>query len=64
MNIDNKIGAKEAILFILIVTINKIILNLPKSIIRSTSTGAIVNLILTGLIVIFFVLIVSCLFKN
>ncbi len=64
MNLENKIGTREAILFILIVTINKIILNLPKSIIKETSTGAIVNLLLTGAIVLLFVIIVASLFKN
>lgn len=64
MNLENKIGTREAILFILIVTINKIILNLPKSIIKETSTGALVNLLLTGAIVLLFVIIVASLFKN
>ena len=59
MRLDNRIGKREAIYFILIVVINKIILNLPKLIIKDTSTGAIVNLLVTGLLAILLTLFIS-----
>lgn len=64
MRLDNRIGKREAIYFILIVVINKIILNLPKLIIKDTSTGAIVNLLVTGLLAILLTLFISYLFKK
>ena len=48
MDSDNKIGKKEAIYFLLILIINQIILNIPKTIIQTTSTGSILNLIEVG----------------
>ena len=64
MNSDYKITKSEAILFILIVIVNKIILNLPKEIIKSTGTGAIVNIAVTGILALILVIILSYLFKK
>ncbi len=64
MNSDYKIGKIEAIFLILIVMINKIILNLPKTIIRTTGTGALVNILFTGFIAIIFVILIIYLFKK
>lgn len=64
LNFNNKLGVKEAVFFILIVVINKIILNLPKSIIKQASTGAILNIIEVGIIVLVITYIVSLLFKS
>ena len=47
-----KIGKTEAILLILIVMINKILLNIPKEIIRQSQTGAPINLIDTPILAI------------
>lgn len=61
---EYKLKKTEAIFFILILTINKIILNLPKLIIKQSFSGAIVNLLYTGLIAIFLAYLISCLFKR
>ena len=49
-NQSYKLETVQAIFFILIVMINKIILNLPKKIIQSTNSGALLNTIYTGII--------------
>ncbi len=64
MNNNSKLGTTQAVLFILIVMINKIILNFPKKIILDTGTGSLVNLIYIGIIVILFCLLLSKLFKK
>ena len=64
MNSNSKIGKREAIFFILIVMINKIILNLPKSIIQTTGTGALINILFIGFLALLFVFLLSYLFKK
>ena len=49
-NHSYKLETVQAIFFILIVMTNKIILNLPKRIIQSTNSGALLNTIYTGVI--------------
>lgn len=61
---EHKIGNIEAIALILTVMVNHIILNLPKSIIQSTSSGAIINVIFVSLVVLGIVYLISQLFKN
>ena len=64
MNSDYKISKLEAIFLILIVMINKIILNVPKSIIRLTGTGSLVNIIFVGALALILVILIVKLFKN
>ncbi|MBR3133424.1 MAG: GerAB/ArcD/ProY family transporter [Clostridia bacterium] len=64
MNSDYKLTKLEAIIFILIVIVNKIILNLPKEILKATGTGAVVNILAVGIIALLFVIILSYLFKK
>ena len=59
-----KIGKTEAILLILIVMINKILLNIPKEIIRQSKTGAPINLIYTTILAILITLLICKLFKK
>jgi len=47
MDSKNTLGKKEAIYFVLIVIINKIILNLPKIIIQDVSSGSIVSILIS-----------------
>lgn len=61
---EQKIGNIEAIALILTVMINHIILNLPKSIIASTSSGAILNVIFISIIALIIVYFISKLLKN
>lgn len=61
---DRKIGNIEAIALILTVMINHIILNLPKNIINSTSSGAIMNVIFISIIAIVIALFICKLLKN
>jgi len=61
---ENKIGNIEAIALILTVMINHIILNLPKSLIQSTSSGAIVNVIFISLLALGIVALICQLLKN
>lgn len=49
---NKKIGNLEAIALVITVIVNHIILNLPKSIITSTSSGAIMNVIFIALVAI------------
>lgn len=64
MNSEYKISKTEAILFMLIIIVNKIILNLPKEIIKSSGSGALVNIIITGLLALLLVFLLSYLFKK
>lgn len=64
MNSDYKLTKIEAIMFLLIIIINKIILNLPKEIIKSTGTGAIANIITNGAIVLIIVIFISYLYQK
>lgn len=59
-----KIGKAEAICTICIIMVNRIILNLPYSIFKTTGSGSLINLIYIGLIGFGFVLIVNKLFKK
>ena len=59
-----KIEKTEAILLILIVMINKILLNIPKEIIRQSQTGAPINLIYTTILAILITLLICKLFKK
>ena len=64
MDSDNKIGKKEAIYFLLILIINQIILNIPKTIIQTTSTGSILNLVEVGFLAFIISIIIYKCFKN
>lgn len=61
---EHKIGNIEAIALILTVMINHIIFNLPKEIIHSTSSGAIINVIFITLIAFILVYLIGQLLKN
>lgn len=63
MNNNYKIGKVEAIFAISIIMVNRIILNLPYSILENTGTGSIINLLYVGTIGLFFVLLINKLFK-
>ncbi len=59
-----KIGSIEAIFFVLIVITNKIILNIPKTIISSCGTSAWINVIFISIFAILFTLLIVKLFKR
>ncbi len=61
---ERKIGNIEAIALVLTVMINHIILNLPKSIIQSTSSGSVVNVIFITLVALGIVYLICNLLKN
>ena len=61
---DKKIGNIEAIALVITIMINHIILNLPKSIIQSTSSGAIINVIFVSLVALLIVYLICQLLKN
>lgn len=61
---NKKIGNIEAIALIITIMINHIILNLPKDIIQSTSSGAIINVIFISIIALLIVYLISKLLKN
>lgn len=61
---NNKITKIEAIFLILIVMLNRIILNLPYSIIEVTKTGTPIGLIYIGIIGFLIVIIINKLFKK
>lgn len=61
---NNKITKVEAIFLILIVMVNRIILNLPFSIIEVTKSGSPINLIYIGIIGLFIVIIINNLLKK
>lgn len=60
----SKIGSIEAIAFIVIIILNNIVLNLPKSILKSCGSSSILNVIYIAILVIIFLFIVFKLFKN
>ena len=64
MTNNYKIQKYEAICIILIVMVNKLILNVPFYLINLVGTGAIINLLYIGFIGLFFVFILNHLFKN
>ena len=49
---NQKIGNIEAIALIITIMVNHIILNLPKSIIQSTCSGAILNVLFISLVAV------------
>ena len=59
-----KIGKLEAIFLILIVMMNKILLNVPKEIIKQAKTGAPINIIYTTIIAILIAFVIVKLFKK
>lgn len=61
---NNKITKIEAIFLILIVMVNRIILNLPYEIIGTTKTGTPINLIYIGIIGLLFVISINKLFEK
>lgn len=64
MNTLTKIGTLEAIAFMIIVMINRLILNNPKEIIENVGTSAWLNVIVISILAIIFVLIICKLYKN
>lgn len=64
MNNITKIGTFEAISFLVIVMINRIILNNPKEIVDSVGASAWINVIVISVVAILFVLVISKLYKN
>ena len=64
MNNNYKIGKVEAIFAISIVMVNRIIFNLPYSILENTGTGSVLYLIYIGIIGLALVLIINKLFKT
>ena len=64
MNNITKIGTFEAISFLVIVMINRIILNNPKEIIDNVGASAWINVIVISIVAIIFVLIISKLYQN
>ncbi len=61
---EQKIGNIEAVALILTIMVNHIILNLPKSIIKQSSSGAIINTIFITLVALVIVYAISHLLKN
>ncbi len=61
---NHKVGKFEAIFLVLIVMMNKILLNLPKEIIKQSQTGAPINIIFVGIIAILIAIFISNLFKK
>lgn len=64
MNTITKIGTFEAIGFMIIVMINRLILNNPKEIIENVGTSSWLNVIVISVIAVIFVLIICKLYKN
>lgn len=64
MDTNNTLSLKDAIFFTLIVIINKLILNLPKQLIESSLSGAIISAFISGICAIVISYIISLLFKK
>lgn len=64
MENNNSLGKIESISIIIMVMINKLILNIPYYIVNLTGNGSIVNIIYIGVIDFGFLLIILRLFKN
>lgn len=64
MENNYKLEKKEAILIILMIMINKLILNVPYYIVNIVATGAIANIIYIGIIDFIFLLIIIKLFNK
>lgn len=61
---NKKLSTFEAISILIMLTINAILLDLPKYALEKTGTGSIVNCIFVGIFVLLFLLIFNKLFKN
>lgn len=61
---EPKLGVWQAICILVIITINHIILDLPKSFIQSTSSGAILNVIFITIVALLIIYLISALLKN
>lgn len=59
-----KIGMFEGISFIVLIMLNNIILSVPKEIIKSTASGAWLNILVLSILAIIFIVIICKLFKN
>lgn len=59
-----KIGKFQAVSLILIVMINKILLNLPKEVIKQSKTGAPITIIYVGILSLLVALFISFYLKN
>ena len=64
METNFKIGKIEAICAICIIMVNRIILNLPYSIVKNTGVGSPLNLIYLGFLGLLFILIINKLFEK
>ena len=64
MSLTTKLGSIEAIFLIMIVTVNHIILNLPKAILETTSSASIINIVFITIIALLFVTLVCKLLKQ
>lgn len=64
MESNNSLGKIESISIIIMVMINKLILNIPYYIVNLTGNGSIVNIIYIGAIDFVFLLVILKLFKN
>ena len=64
MENNNSLEKIESISLIIIVMINKIILNIPYYIVNLTETGSIINVAYIGIIDFIFLLVILKLFKN
>lgn len=60
----NKIGNWEAIALVLIVMLNHVVLNLPKSILSSTSSGTIINILFITIVALFIVFLITKLLER
>lgn len=60
----NKISLVQAIALILIITINRLSIHLPQTILTTCGSAAILNIVFISIITIAFVIIVTKLFKN
>lgn len=63
-NTLTKITTIEAVCFVIVTTINRIILNLPQPILHSCGSSSLLNILYLGIIAIIFTLIIVKLFKN
>ena len=61
---DKKIGNIEAVALIITVMVNHIILHLPKSIIHTTASGAILNVLFISLVALGIAYLISHLLKS
>lgn len=64
MNSIAKISTFEAICFMIVVIINRMLLNTPKEIIKNSATSAWINVIVISIITIVFIIIICKLYKN